>query len=116
MILEASFNLSPVAAVNFYLSLPAKSTKFNLLFLVYIPFVLYSNYNVNIEWLRELSKFIYVADTCLLANPLYIKDKTSLKDPAAISVKFSTYTLFESSLIVKGIGLASFKRSINYSL
>ena len=43
LMFAASFSLSPVAAVNFYLSLPAKSTKFNLLFLVYIPFVLYSN-------------------------------------------------------------------------
>lgn len=30
--LAASLNLSPVAAVYFYLSLPARSTKFNLLF------------------------------------------------------------------------------------
>lgn len=58
LIFAASLSLSPVAAVNFYLSLPAKSTKFNLLFLVYIPFVLYSSYNVKIEWLLELSKFI----------------------------------------------------------
>lgn len=89
-ILAASFNLSPVAAVNFYLSLPAKSTKFNLLFLVYIPVHLYSNYTVNIEWLLELSKFIYVADTCLFAKPLYINDKTSEYEWAVDSVKFST--------------------------
>lgn len=43
LILAASLSLSPVAQVNFYLSLPAKSTKFNLLLLVYIPLVLCSN-------------------------------------------------------------------------
>ena len=39
LILVASFNLSPAAAVYFYLSEPAKSTKCNLAYLVLmIPF------------------------------------------------------------------------------
>ena len=61
LILVASFNLSPTAAVYFYLSEPARSTKCSFeLFIFYMPSrpLLLSIVIEKQEWERELSKFI----------------------------------------------------------
>ena len=66
LILHPSFNLSPIDLVDFYLSDPAKSTKWNLEDLIWvIPSLSYllSIWSVKTEWDLELSLFIDVSAT-----------------------------------------------------
>lgn len=72
LILLASFNLSPAAAVYFYLSDPARSTKCNFEDVTFVhPSLLFLDSIVieNTEWDLEESAFIFVAPTCLFLIP-----------------------------------------------
>lgn len=74
LILLASFNLSPSAAVLFCLYEPAKSTKWILDFLsILCPFstCLFSTLKLKIAWDLEDSRFIKVSPTCLVLTPWF---------------------------------------------
>lgn len=70
--LLASFNLSPVVAVNFCLSDPAKSIKWSFgVFKIFFPstYILKEMDIVKIECDREDSLFIIVSPICRFLNP-----------------------------------------------
>ena len=80
LIFVASLRRSPVAPVLLYLSLPARSTIFNLPTLIW-AFPSSFIYELSIvivktEWLLEECSFIFVAPTCLFKFPSL---KTSIK-------------------------------------
>lgn len=105
--MQPSLNLSPYTYDYFYLSLPAKSTKWNLENLwfitdVYDDYLLDSNYIVNTLCDLDDSIFIYVDDICLFKLPFYNISKDSATFVHTSSLNYSTYTpRFKSSLNCK---------------
>jgi len=80
--LEASFSLSPVANVDFCLSLPAKSTKFS--FECFISTVLFysdlvTKLSVKIECDLDEFAFIFVSFVVLAAIPSFISTPKSFR-------------------------------------
>lgn len=94
LIPQASLKVLPTTWVYFYLSLPAKSTKFSLLTLIVLtPFLIYllSKIRVKTAWDLLDSLFIYVNDTCLFLLPILSKCIPCSASSIISSVIPSTY-------------------------
>ena len=93
-ILPVSFSFSPIFSTDFCFSIPAKSTKFNIV-LIFISSS-FSNFDKlilieKIAWLLDLV-FIICANDCLFKLPNLINSKTSFLSFNFIFFKFSFKT------------------------